>query len=182
MKVFGHIWTLGTVCACAQRPPIGTFQGSMVRTASSFSSSSRRSHWWLQATCRPTLFVFAETLKACALIGLHLLAAEGEPGSGGSQSPYLGDMWKQGCPSSPEWISSRSASETSFGCEVYEHINECRAIEVIGQDWLSEVVPLFLEDWVGRVALSCHMAMDLLCQDMSDACPYSSESLAPCSL
>ena len=31
--------------------------------------------------------------------------------------------------------------------------NECRAIEVIGQDWSSEVVTLFLEDWeLGRVA------------------------------
>ena len=38
----------------------------------------------------------AETLKACALVGLHLLAAEGEDGSGGSQSPDLGDMWRCG--------------------------------------------------------------------------------------
>ena len=38
--------------------------------------------------------VSAETLKACALNGLHLLAAEGEAGSGGSQSPGLGDMWR----------------------------------------------------------------------------------------
>ena len=36
---------------------------------------------------------------------------------------------------------------------VYEHKNECRAIEVIGQDWSSEVVALVLEDWeLGRVA------------------------------
>ena len=34
--------------------------------------------------------------------------------------------------------------------------------EVIGQDWSSEVAALFLEDWeLGRVALSCHRAMDL---------------------
>ena len=38
-------------------------------------------------------FVCAETLKTCALIGPHLLAAEGEAGSSGSQSPDLGDMW-----------------------------------------------------------------------------------------
>ena len=36
----------------------------------------------------------AETLKACALIGSHLLAAAGEAGSSGSQSPDLGDMWR----------------------------------------------------------------------------------------
>ena len=65
-----------------------------------------------------------------------------------------------------------------------EHNSECRAIEVIGQDWSSEVVSLFLEDWgLGRVALSCHMAMDLLCQEIRDACQDSSESLgSPCSL
>ena len=46
--------------------------------------------------------------------------------------------------------------------------NECRAIEVVGQDWSSEAVALFLEDWeLWRVALSCHVAMDLLCQEMS---------------
>ena len=33
----------------------------------------------------PNPFVSAETLKACALIGLHLLAAEGEDGSTGGQ-------------------------------------------------------------------------------------------------
>ena len=35
-------------------------------------------------------FVSADTLKACALIGLHLLAAEGEAGSGGRQPPDFG--------------------------------------------------------------------------------------------
>ena len=83
-------------------------------------------------------FVSAETVKACALVGLHQLAAEGGAGSSGSQFPDLGDMWRQGCPKSPEWIDSCSASETSLGCEVLEHNNECRAIEVIGQDrWRS---------------------------------------------
>ena len=63
-------------------------------------------------------------------------------------------MWRQGCPKSPEWIGSCTASETSLGCEVYEHNNEYRAVEVIGQDWSCDVVALFLEDWeLGRVAL-----------------------------
>ena len=104
----------------------------------------------------PNLLISAETLTACVLIGLHLLAAEGEDGSSCCQSPDLGDMW------SPEWFSSCSASVTSGGGEECEHSNGCRAIEVIGQDWSSEVVALFLEDWeLRRVALSCHMAMDL---------------------
>ena len=33
----------------------------------------------------------AETLKACALIGLHLMATGGDAGSSGSPSPDLGD-------------------------------------------------------------------------------------------
>ena len=55
------------------------------------------------------------------------------------------------------------SSKTSLGCEVQEDNNECKAIEVTGQGWSTEVVALFLEDWeLGRVALSCHMTMDLL--------------------
>ena len=100
-------------------------------------------------------FVSAETLKACALISLHLSAAEGAVGSSGSQSPDLGDVWRQGCPESSECIGLCSASGSSVGCEVLEHNIECRATEVIGQDRSSEVVALFLEDWeLGRVLLS----------------------------
>ena len=52
--------------------------------------------------------------------------------------------------------------------EVYVH-------EAIEQDWSSEVVFLLLEDWeLARVALSCHMALDLLCQEMREACQESS--------
>ena len=56
-------------------------------------------------------------------------------------------------PKSLEWISSCSASETSLVCDVHEHNNECLAVEVIGQDWSSEVVALFLEDWEGSFEL-----------------------------
>ena len=50
-----------------------------------------------------------------------------------------------------------------------------------------EVVSHFLEDWeLGRVALSCHTAVDLLCQEMRGACWVSSRSrgspLSLCSL
>ena len=124
-------------------------------------------------------FVSVETLRACSLVGLHLLAAQVDARSSGSLSLHLGDMWRHGFPMSPEWVSSCSASETSFGCEVYEHNNECRAIEVgrIGQ-------ARWCEDWkLGRVAWSCHMAVDLLCQEMRDACWDSLELLGfPCLL
>ena len=40
------------------------------------------------------------------------------------------------------------------------------------------MVALVLEDWeLGRVVLSSHMAVDLLCQEMRDASWVSSESL-----
>ena len=48
--------------------------------------------------------VSAETLKACALIGLHLLAAGGDAGSSGSQSP-CGHTSTQ---KSPEWDSANT--------------------------------------------------------------------------
>ena len=63
----------------------------------------------------PNPYVSAETLKACALIGLHLVGAEGEEGSSGSRCPDLGDVWRHGCPMSPEWFSSCSTSVTSCG-------------------------------------------------------------------
>ena len=132
-------------------------------------------------------FVPTEMLKACALICLHLMAAEGASGSSGGQSRDLGDAWRNACPRSPGWDSDVDFWTVVDGaprCEVYEHNSECGALEVIGQDWSGEVVSLFIEDWeLGRVALSCHMALDLLCQDMRDACQDSSASLgSPCSL
>ena len=128
-----------------------------------------------------------ETLKACALIGLHLVTAEGDflivwclcaragriPGLNGPRYP----VWKE------EDVSC-SGNESTLVYEVYEHNNESRAVEVIGQDWSCEVGALFLEDWeLERVALSCHMTMDLLCQGMRDVCWDNSESLGSrCSL
>ena len=66
-------------------------------------------------------FVSAEI---CALIGLNLLSAEGEAGSRGSQSPDPGDMWRCGCPKSPDWdsdVESRTGSEGTSSSEQCEH-------------------------------------------------------------
>ena len=59
---------------------------------------------WHQMRCCQIL-VSAETLKACALIGLHLLAADYEVRSSGGQSRDLGDVWNNGCPKSPMFSS-----------------------------------------------------------------------------
>ena len=118
----------------------------------------------------------AETVKACALTGLHMMAEEKALWLGSDFSTDQGDMWRNVCPESPEWISSGRTSEASCGLEFYEHNVENTAIEVIGEDRSSNVVALFLKGWeLGRVALSCHMTMEHLCQEMRDAFLESSD-------
>ena len=96
-------------------------------------------------------------------------------------SPHLGQMWKHGWPKSPVWRGDNCKGERSEDTSseaYYERNVDNLAIEVVGHNWSSEVISPFLEDWeVGRVALSCHLSMDLLCQEMRDACGWSSESL-----
>ena len=47
---------------------------------------------------------------------------------------------------------------------------ESLALHVLGLNWTGEKISLFLGDWeLGRVALSCHIALDLLCQEMHEA-------------
>ena len=82
---------------------------------------------------------------------------------------------------SPVWsddgFEGERSEDTSF-VEYCEHNVDNLALEVAGQNWSSEMVSLFLKDWeVGRVAPSCHVAMDLSCQEMRDACGGSSVSL-----
>ena len=63
------------------------------------------------------------------------------------------------------------SSEDASSVEYYEHNVDDLAIEVVGQNWSSEVISLFLVDWeVGRMALSCYLSLDLMCQEMRDAC------------
>ena len=102
-------------------------------------------------------FVSAEMLKAYALIGLHLLAAEGEAGSSGSQSSDSGDVWRYGCPKSPDWNGNvGSESEGTSSSEQCEHNVESLALNVMGQEQS------------GGKALSCHIALDMLCQEMHE--------------
>ena len=65
-------------------------------------------------------------------------------------------------------------TEDTSSVEYYEHNVDNLAIKVVGQIWSSALISLVLEDWeVGRLASSCHKALDLLCQEIQD----SSESL-----
>ena len=87
----------GPMGQCAQHPPIGVSRRSMGRIASSFSSSSKKEPVAVSNEMPFRPLVSASTLKACALICPHLLGAENEAGSSGSQSLDSGDMWRYGC-------------------------------------------------------------------------------------
>ena len=50
------------------------------------------------------------------------------------------------------------------------HNVESLALSVMVQDQSGEKISLFLEDWeLARVALSCHIALDMLCQEMPES-------------
>ena len=112
---------------------------------------------------------------------VHTMADENAFRSSSDSSPDLGDMWRYGCPKSPVWSSNGvewAGSKDASSLEYHKHNVGNLTIEVVRQNWSSEVISLFLEDWeVGRVALRCHLSMGLLCQEMRDACWESSESL-----
>ena len=51
-----------------------------------------------------------------------------------------------------------------------EHNVESLALDATRQDQSGEKISLFLEDWeLARAALSCHIALDMLCQAMDEA-------------
>ena len=74
---------------------------------------------------------------------------------------------------SPDWndgVESWEESEGDSSSEQSEHNVESLALNAVGQDQSGEKFTLFLEDWeLGRVALSCHIALDMLCQEMHEA-------------
>ena len=101
--------------------------------------------------------ISAETVKACALIGLHTMAEENALRSDSDSSPYVGDMWRYGCPKSPVWGSNAvelGGNEGTSSLQFYEHNVGNLALEVHGQNRSSEVISLSLEDWeVGGIKL-----------------------------
>ena len=102
--------------------------------------------------------VTAETLKACALIGLHMTAEEATFSSFSGLSPVvLTGMWRNSGPRnffSDGGVGGWIESECIPYFDVYEHNFEGRALEVTGQDLSSEVVSLsFLR--IGSFGLSC---------------------------
>ena len=82
-----------------------------------------------------------ETVKACALVSLHMMAEENSGWSENGSS-----------------VSSSSSDENNVGND---------ALFVIGLQGSGDTTVLFLQDWeVAKVALSCQKALDTLCQEM----------------
>ena len=88
-KASGFAWTHGTVCACAQRSTCLNVPGKYGPHGELLFFLVKKELVAVSNDVSSNPFVSAETPKACALICLHLLAAEGEAGSCGSQSPRL---------------------------------------------------------------------------------------------
>ena len=77
----------------------------------------------------------AETVKACALIGLHMMAEETALRLDGDSCPKLRDMWRYGCPKNTVWSSvgdEWAGSEGTSSFEDYEHNVDNLALEVVG--------------------------------------------------
>ena len=87
--------------------------------------------------------ISAEKVKACALNGLHMMAEE--------------NSWRSESGSS---VSSGGSCEGNVGND---------ALFVIGLHGSGDTVALFLQDWqVAKVALSCHVSLDMQCQEMNE--------------
>ena len=122
-----------------------------------------------------TPFFSADVLKRCALIALHLIAEEGRGGEDGCHALDLGDEWKLDCPKSQMCESEGDAwpEDESVSSSDSRENHVCNdALHVIGiygpGDKIS--LSLFLKDWeLAKVALSCRMALDMLCQEMHEA-------------
>ena len=83
-------------------------------------------------------------MKACALIGLHMMAEE--------------NSWQSDSGSS---VSSSSSGENNEGDDAL--------FVVIGLQGSGDTIALFLQDWeVAKVALSCHIAQDMLSLEMHE--------------
>ena len=70
-------------------------------------------------------------------------------------------MWESGGEawSEDESVSSGGSREGNVGHD---------ALHIIGLYGLGDKISFFLKDWeLAKAALSCHMALDMLCQEMN---------------
>ena len=78
-----------------------------------------------------------------------------------------------GSPKSPKWESEGEAWSEDEGASstASRKASVCNdALHVVGLHGPDDKISIFLQDWeLAKVALSCHMALDMLCQEMHDA-------------
>ena len=116
-------------------------QDYVARMVSSSSSFLKKEPMVLSELVRFRLSIRVETVKASALIGLHKMIEE-----------------KSGRSENGSSVSSSSSDENNVGND---------ALFVIGLHGSGDTIALFLQDWeVAKVALSCHIALDMLCQEL----------------
>ena len=110
-------------------------------------TASTRCRWWLQKRCCQTLLSLRKRSRRYALIGLHLLAAEGEDGSSDIQSRDLGDTWRYGCPALPG-IATLSHGQKAKALLLSSAITTWKALlRLWGKTSQVEKSSLFLEDF-----------------------------------
>ena len=133
------------------RPYLDPWDSVRLRTAST--------HWNVPGKCGPhgELFFFllkkepvvlsevvefgpcfsAETVKACALFGLHMMAEENALRWDRDSSPHVGETWEYGCPKSPVWSGDGyegERSEETSSEEYFEHNVDNLAFQSLGRN------------------------------------------------
>ena len=108
--------------------------------------------------------ISADTVKACASIGLHMTADEN---AFGWTVTLLLIQATRGSMVAQKVVCAATALNGQEVRVLLLHNVGNLALEVVGQNGSSEVISLFRS---GGVALSCHLSTALLCKEMRDAC------------
>ena len=162
LKVFSLIWTPGTACVRAQPLHALECPKKYGPHCELFFFFHKKEPMVPSELVNFGSCVSTETVKACALNGLHMMAEENAFRSDSDLSPDLGDIWRYGCPKSSVWSNEWAGSEDASSLEDYEQNVDNLAIEFVGQNGSTEVISHFLYDLeVGREALSYHFSIDL---------------------
>ena len=98
------------------------------------------------------------------------------------QVPGLGDDLKMGCPKGPVWESEGEAwsEDGDASSTASREGNVCNdALHVDGLHGPVTRSLFFLQDMeLAQVALGCHMALDMLCQEMHEALHHNRQNLS----
>ena len=125
---------------------------------------------FLNADIRTSLFS-ADVLKKCALIALHVNGRRRKIWGWISSPLSWEEEWKMGCPKRPMWEGEGAAclEDENASSSSSREGNVCNdALHGIGLHGPGDKISLFLQDWeLAKVAPSCHMALDMLCQELN---------------